>query len=164
MHYRVWSRGRQLGETDLGFAFRYNGIRCGWLHPTEFGHRLLPMATAVSPALRTLYTIGRDPTACADLCSAVDQEEALELELRSPDGALIATDQIGIIDTHYLLSLAECGFRDDDTLDSEEEWEIEALKGWSAEEPLEIELSPAEESEFPRYQIQVHLVDRDPVP
>lgn len=51
MRYTVWSRGRQLGETDLGFAFRYNGLRCGWFHPTECGDRLLPIATAVSPAL-----------------------------------------------------------------------------------------------------------------
>jgi hypothetical protein len=164
MRYTVWSRGRQLGETDLGFAFRYRGMRCGWLHTTELGDRLMPMATAVSPALRTLYTIGRDPTVCADLCSAVDQEEALELELRSPDGALIATEDIGIIDTHYLLSLAECEIREDDTLDSEQEWEIESLEGWDAEEPPEIEWSPAEESECPRYQIQVQLVDRDSVP
>jgi hypothetical protein len=164
MRYTVWSRGRQLGETDLGFVFRYNGIRCGWLHPTEAGDPLIPMATAVSPALRTLYTIGRDPTACADLCSAVDQEEALDLQLRSPDGVVIATEEIAIIDTHYLLSLAECDLHEDDTLDAEQEWETEALEGWSAEEPLEIELSPAEESEFPRYQIQVHLVDPDSVP
>ena len=165
MRYTVWSHGRQLGETDLGFAFRYNGMRCGWFHPTELGDRLMPIATAVSPALRTLYTIGRDPTVCADLCSAVDQEEALELELRSPDGALVATEDIGIIDTHYLLSLAECDLPEDDTLDPEQESEIEALfESWREENPLEIELSPADESDFPRYQIQVYLVDRDSVP
>lgn len=90
------------------------------------------MRYGVSPALRTVYTIGRDPTACADLCSAVDQEAALKLELRSPDGALIATEEIGIIDTHYLLSLAECGLREDDTIDADQDWEIEALEGWRA--------------------------------
>ena len=164
MPYTVWSRGRQLGETDLGFVFRHNGMRCGWLHPTRIGERLIPMATGVSPALRTVYTIGRDPTAYADLCSAVDQEEALELELRSPDGVPIATEDIGIIDTHYLLSLAERDLREDDTLDAEQEWESGALESWSAESTLEIEMSPAEESDFPRYQIQVHLVDRDSVP
>jgi hypothetical protein len=167
MRYTVWSRGRELGETDLGFAFRYNGMRCGWFHTTELGDRLMPMATAVSPALRTVYTVGRDPTVCADLCSAIDQEEALALELRSPDGALIATEEIAIIDTHYLLSLAECDLRENDTLDAEQESEIEAVESWSAENPLEtesIEWSPADESDFPRYQIQVHLIDRDSVP
>ena len=162
--YTLWSRGRQLGETDLGFAFRLYGLRCGWLHPTALGERLMPMATGVAPALRAVYTIGRDPTAHADLCAAVDQEEALELELRAPNGAVIATKDIGIIDTHYLLSLPENDLPEDDALDADQEAEIETLLEWSAECASEIELSMGEESELPRYQIQVHLVDSASVP
>jgi len=164
MLYTVWSHGRQIGETDLGFAFRHNGLRCGWLHPTALGDRLIPMATGVAPALRMVYTIGRDPTAHADLCSAVDQEKALELELRAPNGAVIATEDIGVIDTHYLMSLAEYGHHDDDILDADPEAEIETFEVWSAENPSVAQWSPAEESDFPRYQIQVHLVDGDSIP
>ena len=77
----------------------------------------MAMATGVAPAFRTLYTIGRDPTACADLSSAVDQDA-----------------------------------------------DIEAFEEWNAEDLPEVEFSPPKESDFPRYQIQVHLVNRDSVP
>jgi len=94
----------------------------------------------------------------------VDQEEALELELRAPNGAVIATEDIGIIDTHYLMSLAEYGHHDDDILDADPEAEIETFEVWSAENPSVAQWSPAEESDLPRYQIQVHLVDGDSIP
>jgi hypothetical protein len=37
MCYTLWSRGRLLGETDLGFVFRHYGIRVEWFHPTRWG-------------------------------------------------------------------------------------------------------------------------------
>src|SRR5918911_4775108 len=114
MRYTLWSRGRLLGETDLGFVYRENGFRCGWFHPTAAGDRLMPAATGIGPALRTESMIGPDATAHADLLSAIDRAEALELELRGPDGAVIATEHIAIIDTHYLLSLAESALADSD--------------------------------------------------
>ena len=128
----------------------------------------MPIATAVGPALRTVCMIGPDPTAQADLQSAVDQAHALELELRGPDGAVIATEDIGIIDTHYLLELAraELPGDEDGALTPEEAAEIDALvEEWDADdESLEAALSTDEETEFPRYQIQVYLVDHGAVP
>src|SRR5690349_422046 len=82
--YTLWSRGRLLGETDLGFIYRDNGFRCGWLHPTEIGERILPEAAGVAPALRVEFMIGPDENAHADVLAAVDREVALELELRGP--------------------------------------------------------------------------------
>jgi hypothetical protein len=166
MRYTLWSRGRLVGETDLGFVYRRDGFRCGWLHPTEVGDRLMAAATGVAPALRTVSTIGPDPTARADLLSAVDQEEALELQLQGPDGGVIATEDIGIIDTHYLLAIAESGPGDEDALDAGQEGEVEALvEEWSAGRELEDRGLPSdEETKFPRYQIQVRLVDHDSVP
>lgn len=166
VRYTLWSRGRLLGETDLGFIFRPDGFRMGWFHPTALGDRLMPIATGVSPALRTLCMIGPDPTAQADVQSAVDQAEALELELRGPDGAAIATEEIGIIDTHYLLELARSDPREDEELSPEEEAAVqEMLEEFIDDEPLELDLSSEdEETQFPRYQIQVQLVDHGAVP
>ena len=162
MQYTLWSRGRLLGETDLGFVFRPKGFRCGWLYPTSLGERLMPAATGVAPALLTQWIVGPDPTARADVLSAVDHEEALELELRGPGGAAIPTEDIAIIDTHHLLSLARSRVDDDDddVLDPEEEAEIEALVEYWAERELEDEEGLSEEeTEFPRYQIQVYLAN-----
>jgi hypothetical protein len=162
MRYTLWSRGRLLGETDLAFVYRENGFRCGWLHPTMLGDRLMPAATGVAPALRTQWLVGPDATARADVLSAADQEQALELELCGPDGAVIATADIGIIDTHYLLSIAKSDIRPEGALDAEEEAASEAVEEWSAGPDLQ--LPSAKETDFPRYQIQVRLVDRDSVP
>jgi hypothetical protein len=166
MRYTLWSRGRLLGETDLDFVYRENGFRCGWLEPTVLGDRLIPAATGVAPALRTECIIGPDATARADLLSAVDQEEALALQVRGPGGVVIATESIGIIDTHYLLSITELDLGDRNAIGADQEAEIETLlEEWSADREL-VNLPPPseEETEFPRYQIQVRLVDRDSLP
>jgi hypothetical protein len=168
MSYTVWSRGRLLGETDLGFVFRFRGVRCGWFVPTESGERLMPSATGVGPALRSEHLLGSDATGRADLLSAVDQEEALELVLKGPDGAVIATEDIGIIDTHYLLSVAESGVADEEGIDVDEEVDVDVElldEDWSRDHDAEsLADAPAEATEFPRYQIQVHLVDHGAVP
>jgi hypothetical protein len=165
VRYTLWSRGRLLGKTDLGFVFRPNGFRCGWFYPTALGDRLMPVATGVAPALRTMCMIGRDPTAEADLQSAVDQEAALQLELRGPDGAVIATKDIGIVDTHYLLELARADVREEDERFPEEEASVaEMLEGWDTAEPIDVALTSEKEPELPRYQVQVHLVDHRAIP
>src|SRR5919199_598978 len=154
MQYTLWSRGRLLGETDLGFVFRPKGFRCGWLYPTALGERLMPAATGVAPALLTQWIVGPDPTARADVLSAVDHEEALELELRGPGGAVVTTDDIAIIDTHHLLSLArsDLGDEEDNALNPEEEAEIEALaEYWAEREAEDEEVLSEDETEFPRY-------------
>ena len=173
MAYTVWSRGRLVGETDLGFVFRYMGCRMGWFHPTELGERLMPAATGVAPALRVQCLIGPDPTAQADLRAAMDQEEALDLELRGPDGRVIATEDIGIIDTHYLQELASIAEREDE--DEELSPELKAAVDHDValilehfgedDEPGEwLDEATSDESNLPRYQIQVHLVDHKAVP
>jgi hypothetical protein len=163
--YTLWSRGRLLAETDLGFIYRENRHRCGWLHPTEIGERILPEAAGVAPALRVEFMIGPDENAHADVLAAVDRELALELELRGPDGKRIETEDIGVIDTHYLLSIPEHDFTDDEPLTPEQQAEVdEFVAAWKEEHEGEIDLAPDEEVEFPRYQLQVHLVDDRDVP
>lgn len=165
MPYTLWSRNRLLGETDLGFVYREAGFRCGWFHPSDIGERLMPSATGVAPALRAMWAIGPDATARADVHAAVDHERALDLELRGPDGAVIPTESIAIIDTHHLLSLARQAPDAEDVpgeLDAEDAAEVEAsLADWDSDsEPADFEPPSSEEVEFPRYQIQVRFIDR----
>ena len=168
MQYTLWSRGRLLGETDLGFIYRENRRRTGWFHPNAIGEQLMPTATGVAPAMRLEFTVGPDATLHADVIAAVDAEEALELELRGPHGMRIETESIGIIDTHYLLSIPENDRVDDDEdieLTPEEQAEIdEIVAEWDAARGDDAFLADDEEVEMPRYQIQVHLVDDRSVP
>lgn len=162
MQYTVWRHGRQVGETDLGFIYRENRYRVGWFHPTEYGERLMPIATGVSPALRAEYIMGHDENVHADLLTAVDRCDALapELELCGPSRTVIQTESIHFVDTQYLLSLPP-GVDDDDVqLTPEEEAEIEDFVAeWNLAHP-EVDQAIAEQqaSEMPRYQIQVRLV------
>jgi len=130
LHYR--EPEARASTTDLGFIYRPAGFRCGWLHPTPLGERYLPFAAGVAPAMRAEFLLGAGPTLHADLLAACDQEKALELELRHTDGALIETTDIGVIDTRYLLSIADAAEHDDD------EWEL------SPEEQAEIDEMVAE--------------------
>jgi len=158
VRYTLWSRGRLLGETDLGFIYRENGYRTGWFHPNELGDRLMPAATGVAPALRTMYMIGPDENIEADVHSASDHEEALALELRGPGGAAIETEDIAIIDTHYLLSIPENDTEEDLELTAEQQAEVDAmLEEWNADRDVMDDLASDEETEMPRYQIQVRM-------
>jgi len=129
MQYTLWSRDRLLGTTDFGFIYRYNGFRCGWLHPTPLGEQLLPAACGVAPAFRAQFMLGDDPTLRADVQAAIDQEAALELQVRGPDGCVIATEDVGITDTHYLLSIPQNDKPEEEeyVLSPEDEAEIEAM-------------------------------------
>lgn len=168
MQYTLWSRERLLGTTDFGFIYRPDGFRCGWLHPTVLGERLLPEACGVAPAMRAQFMLGDDPTLRADLRAAIDQEAALALEVRGPDGSVIATEDIGITDTHYLLSIP---FNDrpedpEDALSPEDEAEVEAMveEILAEEEDHRFADTLEPEVEHPRYQIQIRLVDHSEVP
>jgi hypothetical protein len=166
MQYTLWSRGRLLGTTDFGFVYRNNGLRFGWLYPTLLGERLLPAACGVAPAFRTQFILGDDPTLRADLQAAIDQEEALELEVRGPDGSVIRTEDIGITDTHYLLSIPHNDDLDDVVLSPEEAAEVEAMvqEVRTEEEEHRFADSLEPEVEHPRYQIQICLVGHNDVP
>jgi hypothetical protein len=118
----------------------------------------MPFATGVAPALRTMYMIGPDANMEADVRSAGDHEEALALELHGPGGVAIETEDIHIVDTHYLMSIPDDDTLDDIELTAEEEAEIDAmLLDWHSEhEPMD-DLESDEEPDMPRYQIQVRV-------
>ena len=162
--YTVWSRGRLVGETDLGFIFREFNRRTGWFYPTDQAEHLLANATGVSPAMRMVWAIGPDPTAEADFKAAVDAAERLELELRSPDGNVIETENIGIVDTHYLIALGQSAEEEEPELTPEQQAEVDAILEDLTIEPDEPWWDSDGDSEMPRYQISVRLRDPSAIP
>ncbi|HET7187108.1 MAG TPA: hypothetical protein VFI52_03090 [Gemmatimonadaceae bacterium] len=121
MPYTVWSRGRQIGETDLGFYRLIDQSRSGWFHPNAEGERVMPVIASVLPAMRAYLHRDKvdaagDPmvqpalygsTLFADLAEAFQHMESLDLELRREDGSVVPTSCIGIQDTHQLLPFPE---------------------------------------------------------
>ena len=120
MPYTVWSHGRLLGETDLGFVRCIRNARTGWFHPTPEGEMLMPIATGVPAALHAWGLRYRErvdargnsdgecgimdhSTESADLEAATQHAEALELELRRADGTVVSTKDIGIRDIDELM-------------------------------------------------------------
>lgn len=189
MTYSLWSRGRLLGHSDLGYV-RFQPLhRGGTLVPTEEGERLLPVASGVGPATIALGRAMRgfpleDPTfgahrppaqEQADLLSALDERDALGLVLRGPDGNLIPTEWIDVRDCTFLQSLGEEAIESAshdvdpdealiDDLGDDLEANLEALL--EDEEPWLRDADPDDTGEEPeiRYQLSVRLLDDNSVP
>jgi hypothetical protein len=194
MQYTLWSHGRLLGETDLAFARCLPKHRMGWFHPNDLGERLMPIICGIKPAFFALSdltrrllpnpwgdrgrpwdldTVLKGSTEYADLAAANAQEDGLALELRGPNGTVIPTEDIGVQDTEFLRSLSfeevsiyevERGLHegdlDEETLAEIEEFveEFKENSRWVSEDEEE------KESDLPRYQIQVQLIDEADVP
>ena len=146
MPYTLWSRGRMLGETDLSFAQVRANHRMGWFHPSPQGDALMPVLTGPGPALKAVGKLMRDPlrsvtrsrqsdssgewpsdirttTEYADLVSSVDELEAMELQLRNSDGAVMEVEHVGIDDTEFKKSfLLKRERKRGDTLCAPEPW------------------------------------------
>ena len=190
MSYTVWSHGRLLGVSSLDYRRVFPRHRMGDFHPTEEGEEILPIATAVSRAGADLVkslsgappgsparTRLRDSSEYADLAAAEDHYNALEVELRGPDGTVIPTEWIDLRDMEFLLSLTDDdlegtspeldfaseeeddfgdpppGFGDAPDFDLEDEFEFDDDDApWRPERV------------FPRYQLQVMLRDDAAVP
>jgi len=196
--YTVVSRGRVLGTTEFEYVRCMERLRAGTLSPSEGADDLIDIAVGVSPASFSLSNksdeiagpAGRDSvlsraqlrqlgasTEHADFASACDRRQALELELRGPNGALIETEDVWIQDTEFLLSLPdpdlpECDW-DEESLDFGPDCVSEDLMAlgdaglfdesdeWDA---FDLEWSGEEEQPFPRYQVFARLVNDADVP
>jgi hypothetical protein len=129
VRYTVWSRGRLIGDTDLGFIRLVDQARSGWFYPNADGERVMPTIAAVLPAMRAylhrdamdaqgdsfVHPAMHGSTTFADLAQAFQRLRSLDLELRREDGSVVPTSDIGIQDTEQLLELADL---DDDDLDA----------------------------------------------
>ena len=112
MSYTIWSHGRLVGETDLGFDYGSGNFRAGNFFPTEFGETLMPIIAEprrlMARMAKTAYDSPIDPADDTEWLAyeaATDRESALELELRDSNGAVLSTEDIGIRDRHLLEEL-----------------------------------------------------------
>lgn len=158
MTYTLWSRGRLLGESPLDFVRCLPRLRVGFLRATPLGEKLLPVASSVTAtslafgkALRSLKENcpeedWRRLPEYADYQSACDEEAAMALELRGPDGNTIPTENIAVRDTEFLMSwsanideCADAGHPDTDNFDpgstrAEEACDTDAVLPWDRDE------------------------------
>jgi len=134
----------------------------------------------------------RRTTEYADVAAAHVHCESLELELRGPSGAVVPTEWIDVRDTEFLVALTRddalsaddlaaslCDeswpYADDEELDPQA-WladgdDLEALEDFNALEELDdfdadFDWEPDDSSDrpFPRYQLQVMLLDDSAIP
>jgi hypothetical protein len=129
--YTVWSRGRLIGETDLGFIRVFERLRSGWFHPNTEGGRSMSVIASVLPAMQayllrdTVDAQGHSPVKpalygselFADLAEAFQHLLSLDLELRGEDGSVIPTSDIGIQDTQQLREFFPVELEDIDAFD-----------------------------------------------
>jgi hypothetical protein len=193
--YTVVSRGRVLGTTELEFKYRKDRFRCGNFWPASGVEPLIEIAIGVSPALfaansaspfdplddhdsraRAADLARRNPTTeDADLASAFDRLEALELELRGPNGEVIETETIGLRDTEFLATVADAEieremnlvFGDDPELSFEDliEFDREPLDendDWA--DDVDPDWVDESETPFSRYQVCLRLANDGDVP
>jgi hypothetical protein len=149
--YTVWSRGRLIGETDLGFMRLVDQSRSGWFHPNAEGARVMPAIASVLPAMRAylhrdavdaagnslVHPAMYGSTAFADLAEAFQHLSSLELELRRGDGSVVPTSDIGIQDTERLVALAE---EDDDDGTASREVDDELIEVTGYDPQLEADI------------------------
>jgi hypothetical protein len=191
MPYTVWSHGRLLGESALDYRRIFPRHRMGDFFPTDAGEKIMPIATGVSKAGAELVkslsgsppggparTHLRETSEYADLAAAEDHYDALELELRGPDGSVIPTEWIDLRDTEFLLSLGDDeleGFGQELDFSSEGGDDFgdpppgfgDELPDFELENDFDLEDHDAPwrpDHVFPRYQLQVMLRDDAAVP
>lgn len=172
MPYTVWSRGRKLGATDLGFLHFIRDSRMGWFAPAAEYEKLMHIATGVQSALHAHASL-------ADLAAAFQHCEALALELRRDDDSIVPTASIGIQDVQeFLVSDAaatevvelprEWEGRDDLFLEWTERDSAVLIDECAADRTLDLYgetmADDLEDGSFSRYQIHVQLVDADAIP
>ena len=169
MPYTLWSRGRLLGHSDLGFRGVLPGARCGWFHPSEAGEPVIQLMTAPSRVVLHFDEVQDRATLHADLESAGDRIDALDLVLRAPDGSVVMTEDIGITDTELSAEFAAAVEARDTMMGSSLAEMLSEEGGDDGFDVLEFEdvdfddgIVDAEEVvELPRYQIIVFLAGHE---
>jgi len=177
--YTVWSRGRELGHSSLAFARCLDSVRAGWFYPTDAGTSLMRIITGSRDAwlaMAVAYQQGkhedlseeewRRTAEFAGVVAAAAHADALQLELRGPDGRVIPTEDIDIRDTElFIPEIHGDNSREEIPLDdlspqSRKDLEelLEFAEGLREPEPWE----PV--PEMGRYRLFVHLENEWDIP
>lgn len=123
MTYTVWHDGKLLGESPLDFMYREHNTRTGFLHPTPWGEKVLPLAGGTCAAANALHRAARHcrtheeqvrlpEYAAFEAASATCA--SYRLELRGPDGSVIPTRDVGVRDYGFIDELGDDAFVDDE--------------------------------------------------
>ena len=158
MPYTLWSKGRLVGHSDLGFRESSPGVRFGWFHPTETGVPIVEVITSPSRLFLLARQRGDGTSLDAEIEIAGASVEALELELRDEGGSVVKTDDVGVIDTEVTLQYSELAQREYTDADTE----VEDLFSGDVADDFEllefaVEVDAEEQEPPPRYQIVVFL-------
>ena len=81
MQYTLWSKGRLVGHSDLGFVESTPGVRFGWFHPTETGVPIVEVITAPSRLFLLARQRGDRSSLDAEIEIAGASVDALESEV-----------------------------------------------------------------------------------
>lgn len=175
MPFTVWCNDRLVGESDLDYIANTAEHQMGDFTATEYGEEIIPRLMEPRMAIMSRASV-------AEIRAAESRRQALPLELRGPDGAVIPATLIEITDTEWLLSLAadvEDDWRSDlesaraellDELVPHDDDDAERIHAdpppWVDEESDELDEFDVPDvelggddgrppREFPRYQLQV---------
>jgi hypothetical protein len=185
MTYTLWSHGELLGESALDYVRVYPRLRTGDLQVTPKGLIVLDrLSQTHADAYQIVRRLNREKsqgtvdtsdeeTLFADLAAERDQHAALALELRAPNGAVIETEDISVLDAEYLLAIGfeadeedELTMVDDapgESLDPDDAAVVEEmLEDFEQDHPHW--LQPAPDREPVRFQISVTLKDEWVIP
>jgi len=181
--YTIWSHGRLVGETDLGFDYDSGNCRAGNFFPTEFGETLMPIIAEPRRLMAQIARTGHrkpiDPAADTEWLAyeaATDREYALELQLRDPSGTVIPTEDIGIRDRQLLEELYPIDDPEFDELEFDDEpfdpalepaldCHPESIPEWQAESDGDEDVFGEREDEsLSRYYVVVFLSEDEAAP
>lgn len=191
MPYTVCSRGQPIGSTELDFVRIGGPHRMGFFEPNDEGERVVALIAAPLPAMRERIRrtaiegpgsreMSRDEAALlsAEMHEAAERERALALTLHREDGSLVPTESISFRDTQAYMEVGELLMGDgpawdDEELQREAEHDIQLLEesfgedddgypGFDLPEPEWLEDETP--TPWPRYQVQVELVDEEAIP
>jgi hypothetical protein len=135
MTYTVWHHGQLLGECPLDFIRCMPKLRTGFIHPTPFGEKLLPLAGGTCAAANALRRAARH---CSDVdrqqlpeyaafLDAMEKCASFRLELRGPDGSVIPTKDVSVRDFGFIDELGDEAFDDEFEDELGAEFEEESL-------------------------------------
>src|SRR5688572_19904616 len=124
--YTLWSHGELVGESALDYVRVIRDLRTGDLHLTSRGLTLIDrLAQTHADVYYSARRFNSDPaneshatSLAADCAAERDQYESLALEMRSPDGRVIPTEDIYIRDTAYSQAIGdECADHEESLAD-----------------------------------------------
>jgi len=190
--YTVCSRGRPIGSTDLEFVRIGGPHRTGFFHPNGDGERLIPLVAAPLPAMRkrmrrtamegshrSEMSHEEATLLMAEIHEAGERERALALTLHREDGSLVPTESICFRDTEAYIEvgelMAECDEwqEDDEEIRRSVEHDLGVLDEWFGKDddgypgfdlPEPDWLEEDEPAPWPKYQIQIELLDDEAIP